>query len=292
MQAYRKIVDEINLNQQFKMLTQAYQEHAIVQINLARYSVVSSREFMDELSEIFFNVKGAYELYLKSLTGKEKKSHEDKIRKNGRDVLILLSSNGKFYGDLVTKVCRLFAEAAKAQNADVVIVGREGKKFYENLGIKKPFTYIELPDLTITLDMLKPLINIILGYQKATIFYGKFSNIIVQEPVQSSLTGDMPTVGTTSSAVPHVKEDFLFEPTVEQVMEFFESQILSMLLSQTVSEGKLARFASRIKAMESAQNNLLKQLELLNRQSKRLHSMEINKKQLQLFAGKMLWGRK
>lgn len=292
MQAYRKIVDEINLNQQFKMLTQAYQEHAIVQINLARYSVVSSREFMDELSEIFFNVKGAYELYLKSLTGKERHEHEDKIRKNGRDVIILLSSNGKFYGDLVTRVCRLFAEQAKAQNADVVIVGREGKKFYENLGIKKAFTYLELPDLTVSLDMLKPLINIILGYQTATIFYGKFSNIISQQAVTSSLTGDMPVTNTTSSAIPKIKEDFLFEPTVEQVMEFFESQILSMLLSQTVSEGKLARFASRIKAMESAQTNLLKQLGILNRQSKRLRSMEINKKQLQLFAGRSLWNKR
>lgn len=289
MQAYRKITDEINLNQQFKMLTQAYQEHAIVQINLARYSVVSSREFMDELAEIFFNVKGAYEIYLKSLTGKEKVDHEDRIRRNGRDVLILLSSNGKFYGDLVNKVCRLFAEQAKAANADVIIVGREGKKFYERMELKKAYTYLELPDTAVTLEMLKPLINLILGYRQATIFYGKFSNIIVQQPVQSSLTGDLPASGNDAKAE---REDFLFEPSIEQVMEFFQSQILSMLLNQTFSEGKLARFASRIKAMESAQNNLLKQLEMLNRKVRRIKSMESNKKQLQLFAGRALWNKR
>lgn len=289
MQAHRKIIDEININQRFKMLTQAYQEHAIVQINLARFSVVSSREFMDELSEIFYNVKGAYELYLKSLTGKDKKAHENRIRKNGREILILLSSNGKFYGDLVTKVSKLFIEQARQQNADLLIVGREGKKLYEDSKIKKIYTYIELSDTNITLDMLKPLINIIIGYQKATIFYGKFNNIIVQQPTKSSLSGDMPASGKQGDTKP---EDFLVEPDVETVMEFFQGQILSMLLNQTVSEGKLARFASRIKAMESAQNNLAKQLANLFSRERRYKSMEINKKQLQLFAGRALWNKK
>jgi hypothetical protein len=128
MQAYRKIVDEININQQFKMLTQAYQEHAIVQINLARYSVLSSREFMTELAEIFFNVKVSYEHYLKSMSAHEKRLHVDRINKNGKEVLVLLSSNGKFYGDLVNRVCQLFEQQAKTTDADIVIVGSEGRQ--------------------------------------------------------------------------------------------------------------------------------------------------------------------
>jgi len=289
MQAQRKIIDEIGVNTQLKMLTQAYQEHAIVQINLARFSVLSSREFMDELSEIFFNVKNSYEIYLKSMTGKDKQLHKDRIRKNGREVLILLSSNGKFYGDLVTKVCRLFAEQAKVSDSDILIVGNEGKKFYEGTGIKKPFAYLDLPDTTITLEMLKPLIQAIIGYQKATVFYGKFTNIISQDAVQTSLSGDLPVTG---KKLEKAKEDFLFEPDIEKVMEFFESQILSILLNQTVSEGKLARFASRIKAMEFAQNNIEKKLHILSYRERRLRNMGMNKKQLQLFAGRALWNKR
>lgn len=290
MQAYKQITDEITLNQQFKMLTQAYQEHAIVQINLARFSVVASREFMDELAEIFYNVKNSYELYLKSLTGKEKEAHTERIKKNGKTALILLSANGKFYGDLVNKVCRFFVQQVKATpDADIIIVGSEGRKFYENSGINKQFTYLELPDTTVTLDMLKPLINTVIGYQKSMIFYGKFNNIIVQDAVEGSISGDMPTDNKVKE---EAKEDFLFEPNIEFVMEFFENQIFSMLLNQTVSEGKLARFASRIKAMEAAQSNLLKQLGLLHSKSRRMKSMESNKKQLQLFAGRALWNKR
>jgi ATP synthase F1 gamma subunit len=289
MQAQRKIIDEIGVNRQLKMLTQAYQEHAIVQINLARFSVLSSREFMDELSEIFFNVKNSYEIYLKSLSGSEKQRHKDRIRKNGREVLILLSSNGKFYGDLVNKVCRLFAEQVKTTDADILIVGNEGRKFYAGTGIQKPYTYLDLPDTTITLEMLKPLIQAIIGYQKATVFYGKFANIIDQTAVQTSLSGELPQSAKTSDKA---KQDFLFEPDLEKVMEFFESQILSMLLNQTVSEGKLARFASRIKAMEFAQNNIEKKLSVLSYRERRLRSMGMNKKQLQLFAGRSLWNKR
>ena len=287
MQANRKLKEEISINSQLKLLTQAYQEHAIVQINLARFSVVSSREFMEELAEIFFNVKTSYELYLKALKARSKKHYDDRLEKNGREVIILLSSNGKFYGDLVTKVSRMFIQEAKNKNVDLVIVGREGKSFYDDSGVKKPYAYFEIPDTNITLDILKPLIDSIIPYKKVTIFYGKFANIITQEPVKTSLTGDMQD---DKGDKPH--EDYLFEPSVENIMEFFESQIFSMLLNQTVNEGKLARFASRIKAMEFAQNNLQKQLDWLIGRQRRLRGMEINKKQLQLFAGRSLWNKK
>jgi F0F1-type ATP synthase gamma subunit len=173
--------------------------------------------------------------------------------------------------------------------ADIVIVGHEGKKFYESTDVKRPFHYIELPDTNVTLEMLKPLIHFIIDYKKATIFYGKFTNIIQQEAAAGSLSGDLPESEVQKETA---REDFLFEPTIEQVMEFFESQILSMLLNQTVSESKLARFASRIKAMEYAQNNIMKRLTVLSHRQRQFKSMETNKKQLQLFAGRSLWGKK
>lgn len=286
MQRYREVKDEIGINQQLKMLMQAYQEHAIVQINFARYSVVSSREFMQELAEIFLNVKTSYQAVIAAKQKKHKKE-TDPFAKNGKEALILLSSNGKFYGDLITKVCRIFEEQAKITDADIVIIGKEGRSYYESTGINKPFTYFELPDTNVPLILLEPVIQKLISYERVTIFYGKFDNIIVQEPVKAALSGEM---APTAAEGKH-QEEFLFEPSVENVMAFFESQIFSLLLNQTVNEGKLARFASRIKAMEIAQNNLQKQLKFLNSREKRLKSMEMNKKQLQLFAGRSLWNK-
>ena len=85
---------------------------------------------------------------------------------------------------------------------------------------------------------------------------------------------------------------FLFEPSIEYVVDFFENQIFSIILSQTVSEAQLARFGSRIQAMETAQNNMQKLIEKIARRQKAVKALEINKKQLELFAGRRLWGRR
>lgn len=291
MQLYKQVKQEISNNSQLKMLTQAYQEHAISQINTARYSVVASRAFMQELDEIFFNVKTSYKTSLAQALQARKKQKNANLQKNGKDALVLLSSNGKFYGDLVTKVCRLFVKAAQIANADIIIIGRVGKKFYEQSGNPKPYTYFDLSDTNISLTNLKPLIQYLIPYENSTIFFGRFNNIALQEPVKVGLTGELSDEEVKNQAQLHNQENFLFEPSLEQVLEFFETQIFSLILSQTVNEGKLARFGSRVTAMESAKENLRKQLSLLIHKERRLKAMEINKKQLQLFAGRSLWNK-
>lgn len=289
MQLYKQIKQDLEKNKQLKMLTQAYQEHAISQINTARFSVISSRAFMQELDEIFFNVKTSYKSSLAQAL-KMRKKQQRATYKNGKDAMILLSSNGKFYGDLVTKICRLFIKTVRESSADIVIIGRVGKRLYEQANIKKPYTYFELSDTNISLDALKPIITYLIPYETSTIFFGKFDNIALQEPVKVGLTGELSEEETIESANLKAQENFLFEPSLEQVLTFFETQIFSLILSQTINEGKLARFGSRVTAMELAKENLKKQLVILTHRERRLKALEINKKQLQLFAGKNLWG--
>ncbi len=271
-----------------KMLTQAYQEHALEQINFARYSVLSSREFMEELTEIFFNVKLSYESFLATLIQKDKAKQLAKLKKNGKEVLVLVSANGKFYGDIINRTSRLFYERALTEHADLVIIGKDGKRFCEQAGLTKPYTYFELSDTAVSLELLKPIIQLLVPYEKVTVFYGKFDNIVLQEAVEASLSGDMPKDNKTTKP----RENFLFEPSIANVMEFFETQIFSLLLNQTMNDSKLARFASRVKAMESAQENLQKQLKILAHKELRFKASDINKKQLQLFAGRSLWGKR
>jgi F-type H+-transporting ATPase subunit gamma len=287
MQAYKQVKEAIDLNKQMKQLMQAYQEQAIMQINVARYSVVSSREFMQELTDIFFNVKTSYAALLKKLE-KEGKATHTLTQKNGKEALVLLSSNEKFYGDIISRICRLFYERASTTTADLIIVGKEGKRFYDQTLNPRPYRYFEIPDRTISLPLLRPLLQTIIPYEQVMMFYGKFNNIVTQDPVEVPLIGNLPTEEEEQSG----QENFLFEPSVEKIMEFFESQIFSLLFNQTVNEGKLARFASRIKAMEFAQTNLNKQLGFLFHTEHRIRTININKKQLQLFAGRSLWGKR
>lgn len=295
MEQKQQLKEELITTKSMKMLTTAYQEHALEQINLARYSVLASRDFAEELTAIFSNVRTSYQNLIERMVDRDKKQLEAlrKRMKNGKDALVLISANNKLYGDLIPKICRLFVEQAKSSNSDLIVIGRDGKHFVDQAAIGRPYKYFEFPDTNITQESLKPLTSYLIPYANVLLFCGKFNNVISQDAIVASITGDqpLPSENKSKSETQHERM-FLFEPSIEYVMDFFENQIFSLILSQTISEAQLARFGSRIKAMETAQNNMQKQLEILIKRQQRLRTMEINKKQLELFAGRRLWGRK
>lgn len=289
MEQRRKIKEEIMMGTNLRMLTRTYQEHAIEQINFARYSVIASREFSDELEEVFINVKTSYRRALQRLlAGKKSDKTTLPIRqKNGKEILVLITANNKLYGEIITKICKLFYQEARYSNADIAIVGKQGKNYIEGTGLQKKFQFFDVPDSNVTDVELNPILTTLLEYDKVTVFHGKYNNMVSQEAVEAYVSGDIPEKEQIDS-----KEDFLFEPTVDNILEFFEKQIFSLLLNQTIQEAQLARFASRIKAMELAQQNMGRWLDELAQRERRLKNALINKKQLELFAGRSLWRKR
>jgi F0F1-type ATP synthase gamma subunit len=294
MEQRQKLKEEMVITRNMKMLTTAYQEHALEQINFSRYSVLASREFADELTTIFGNVRQSYQRILERMVDKDKKKLEElrKSLKNGKEVMVLVSANNKLYGELIPRVCHQFIAKAKATNSELVVIGKEGKIYVDNAQLNRGYTYFQIPDSSIAIEDLKPLTTFLLPFENVIIFCGKFNNVISQDVIEASLTGAHLDAGATSSTAQQHEDLFLFEPSIEYVVDFFESQIFSIILSQTVSEAQLARFGSRIQAMETAQNNMQKLIEQIFRRQRRLRGMEINKKQLELFAGRRLWGKR
>jgi ATP synthase F1 gamma subunit len=284
----KTLKEDIAINKDFDLLTRSYQEHAVGQINFARFSVLYSREFSKELAEIFENVRYSY----KSLD--VQKGIKKVIKKNKRDVWILISSNNKLYGGIVMDSFNLFRERIKTANlakTDLIIIGKQGKIFMDELNLKIPYEYFELPDTNVTVDYLKKISEKLIFYENVYVFYGKFNNLVSQTAVQAAISGEMSLDDQKTPSTNH-KIKFLFEPSIEEILSFFENQILQLLLNQTVQEAQLARFASRINAMEAAQINIKKQLSMLTREEKRFKIIDMNKKQSELLAGRRLWNRK
>ena len=73
---------------------------------------------------------------------------------------------------------------------------------------------------------------------------------------------------------------YIFEPSVEKILMFFETQIFASLFDQAVRENQLAKFASRILSMDRASDNIRNRLKELNLQSMRISHYLVNKKQI------------
>lgn len=290
MEERNKLTRDIQLAISLQLLATAYEEIAVIKMKLARDSVFHTRDFLSSLSEIFFNVKSSYKNHLIALMQKSKEQNKPvrfrTHQTNGRDVFVLLSANNKLFGDIVPNVFDLFKEKTLQANVDIALVGKLGKELFDASGVQKQYQYFEIPDIESTIEDLKPLITFILQYENVTVFHGKFINVITQNPVSSNISGNE-TLETTQEKTREYS--FIFEPSIEEVLNFFEGQIFSSLFKQTVHEAELARYGSRIKAMEQAIEYISQQIGTLTHVQKRMNLLIADRKQHERFAGMSLW---
>lgn len=289
-----KLKQEIETVESFRFLAQAYEEISVIKMQGVRSLVLKTRDFLEGISDVFYDVKSSYKRQIAIImkkAAKEKKSLQTPLsafQKNGKSVVVLLSANTKLYGDIVPRTFTLFMETIAKTNDDIVIVGKLGRELFAEADTKKPHTYFEVPDTKIVFEDLKPVVAHIFPYEQVTVFYGKFVNVINQTPTAASISGEK-TFATQEEGQPQVQTKFLFEPTLNKVLQFFESQIFSALFKQSVHESQLARHASRIRAMESALENIHDHLASLHGQQKKLRRLLAGKKQNEALSGISLW---
>jgi len=288
------IIEELEALNSLKDLAESYEEIAAVEMQKIRDSVLKTRAFLIDISDVFVDLKSSYTREVNDLIARRKKGDKSILpilRKIDKTLLVYLSSNGKLYGPVTQKTFKLFSENLKKTNTattDIVIIGNAGKELYENARIDKPFEYIEIPDTKVDISHIKKLMQKFLQYEKVYVYYGKFGNLVSQSPISTSITGE--DIFETENLVPVSREDrFIFEPTLEKIFHFFETQIMTNLFSQTLLENQLARDVSRVNAMEEALINIEEESKKLNRLGLRLkHSLQ-NKKQLETISGILLW---
>lgn len=286
MRNRRNILAELYELGNFQSLTETFTEIAATKMQRVRDSVVKSREYVDGINVIFGDVKTTYESEIKRLA----KSGAKSVRKhNGKTATVFISANTGLYGDIVRRVFYKFVEATQKGPTDAVIIGKSGKKMASEEGVKlENANYFEFPDDAIDFESLKPIMALLTQYEKVTVFYGKFESIVNQAPTASDITG-----GASNQSVnqdnPKIVTSYLIEPTLEEVMTFFENEIITSVFVQTIHESQLAKFASRMLYMDSANQRIKDQIKATEFEKQRLKHLSANKKQLQTLSSVSLW---
>lgn len=266
---------EIEYSRTLKNIMETYQEIAASHMQHARSSVVSSRDFLLGINNIFQQVKSSY---------KTKKLQKSFIKQNGKTIFILLSANTGLYGDIIARTFELFAHHIRKEAGDVVVIGRVGLKQFLEEFPKKPFMYFELSDDKIDLEALKKIIPHLNQYEKILVFYQQFQNVISSIPIITSVSGDFLPWQQDKTLI-----KYFFEPSLEKVMAFFEQQISGSIFEQTVYESRLAKFSSRMVILDRATEKIDNKLKQMIIQKERIKHQAINKEQNQRLASMRLW---
>lgn len=268
-----------------KTITSIYQEIALIRINQLKDGSARLREFLEGVAEVYSHAKVAYISEIQASRGKKDLKSLSFIKRNGRTVLVLLSANEHLYGSIVLETWNQFREDLKNSKNDGVVVGGFGKYLAKNESITNRMTYFDLNDDKPGKEEIATILKYISSYEQIVVYYGEMISILNQQPAKAQISGGV----TLESKLPLGKK-YIFEPSPETILEFFESEIIGAIFTQKIFEHRLARLAARMVAMDQATENAKELLKKLHKEFVQLKKRVSNSKQLQVYAGMSVWG--
>ncbi len=277
IQAEREGLDSL------KGLVEVYVEVAATRMQKVRGAVLQSRQFLQGLLEVFAKVKSAYQA--------DGKLGFSTRPKNNKTVAVFVSANAGLYGDIIDKIFEAFSGYVIKYKPDMVVLGKFGLKMVTDKLPGQLYNYYDFSDEDVETDGLEMVMRYLIQYEKIVVFYGQFKTILTQEAVATSVSGDAVEAEKAVETVDGKKvvRQYLFEPSVKDIAKVFEGEILASIFEQTLHEAQLAKFASRMLALDKSIEEIDKKMGGLYLDSVRLRHKTANKKQLATLSGATLW---
>src|ERR1039458_2060258 len=120
------ILEDLEALNSLKDLAESYEEIAVIRMQNIKDTVLKTRDFLSDLSDVFVDLKSSYGREIKELLAKIKEREKrdlPMLQKNSNTLLVYLSSNGKLYGSVTQKTYKLFIDDLKKNvkgDADIV----------------------------------------------------------------------------------------------------------------------------------------------------------------------------
>ena len=261
-----------------KMVAQAYTEISAIKLQKIRSGIERNRIFFQEITSVFRMVKVAADQ-----RGREQAVPAARKKKA---VSILLTSNQRFYGDLEYHLTQFFTEHTSTFNTDRIVIGSTAKDFFRAMAQPPPHQlYLFSSDIP-PLEELRKLVDTLTDYEQIFVYYCRMQSVLVQTPSVVDLLQKPPEHYLMSK-----EHSFhsIFEPDIDEMLQFFNTQITMLLLEQIFLESELARTAARLTAMNQAELNaddmIKKQRRLLASAKRSLDSARL----LDTIAGMSNW---
>lgn len=240
----KEIEQALEEGQSLKSIAQAYSEIANLKTKKLRGEVERNRVFFEEIAKIYAIVR---RFAIKKNVN---------IVKPKKAISIVLTSNHGFYGKINADLLRFFIETTQKFPTDRICLGRTGIEYLKAKAVFEDFKEIILKEDQPDAQELMSLVNILKDYNQVLVFFSSLKSLLIQVPKVTDVTASTSSIGNENKSDNEVNKDyqFIFEPELLKVMQFFDSQITTLLLEQTFLESELARTAARFISMDTAES--------------------------------------
>lgn len=289
MQTKNSIIEEQNFLGTLKTIATAYQEISVMKMKQTRDSIEHGRIFVAKLKHMFESLISSFP----SIKENAETPHVKKLAK------VLITANARFHGDILRRIFNAFI-ADEGKEGDILIVGKIGKDYLLQHGGDMKYTFYDVPDSNITVSDMRVLIHDLMQYETVLVYHAQFKTVVTQDivtetipSIYSLLEPEEKALIDEQSSAPNPTAPptplYLFEPSGDTIAEFMNDSVRASLTRQTLYETQLARYASRIKAMDALMHNIEDQDKNLKREKVKIIRAINNKKQLERISGILLW---
>lgn len=227
-------------------LTGIFESIASMRIGKIKDRVAKSQLFFAELWQIYTALR---------VDPSERLTGEGHIKRDKPNVFLVLTSEGGLSGDIDQRIVHTVMQNLDPTTTDLIVIGAHGATQFVQ-GHAKIKRYFRLPDVDQAIDV-SPIVDELIGYKKPTVWFQRYISLSVQEVGRIDLLGRVRSLGTGTEQIKEEGEiisarEYLFEPSVDDVVRYLESVMMEIALSQVIMESRLAQYASRFTAMSAA----------------------------------------
>lgn len=214
-------------------------------INRLRQAFEKNKAFYDEIASLYQSVKQSAfdrgELPQRSSTVVS-------------TVSVAFTSNTRFYGSVNAEIIAAFIEHMKntGDTSDYLVIGRTGKMLLETaLTPTRACSYYTFTEDEPTGEEIKQFLKHVAAYSQVTMFYPSFINVFAHAVAVRDVTYSPKERQESETAESF---DYLFEPELPKILEFFETRVRYLLFKRAMLESELARTAARLFSMNQAED--------------------------------------
>jgi ATP synthase F1 gamma subunit len=243
-------------------LTSALEGVSSIRIAQIRDQVVPGRECFEELWKTYSQ--------LRDDADKNKRFMDQTKTTNSKNQILYLviTSEGGLSGQIDQKIVDFFLGARESKEADILALGSRGAMLLKERGLKATKTY-PLPDI-VTQAHIQAIGRFIEPYASITVFYQSYESLGKQVVRTIDLINAVSALGSeaVTGGAPLSKEvissrDYIFEPSLKEIIAIMESTMLQIALREVILDSRLAQLASRFSAMVAAEDKAKKRRKLL-----------------------------
>lgn len=266
MSNLKQLKIQLEASESLKLITESLSEVAAIRFKGIRSQILHNRIFFSEVNKVYHS--------LKVISARRKLLTKQPIQKNSRTISILITSNYQLYGGIDAEVTEYFLRSIPTYQTEKLIIGSTGIDLYSILGKDKDFKRAVFKQDLPTQPEIQTIVDQINNYSRILLYYPRFVTILQQVPQVFDFTQSQAETEALTTDI-----EYILEPELSKMLEFFEKQILGASLQSIFLQTQLSRTAARMIRMDQAEikaEGIIKKEKLdLTRTRKKLQNLHI-----------------